>query len=138
MAPPETLLPISATFAPSPGASAVDGAPVVGCGSAAGAAAGAASLAPLGAAGTEPDVDREESHCSGAGERKRTAPLSSLTSMRPCSSEATVSPWAVIGKRRFLSAGLAAACGVWTTITSRQPPTGSAVNWRSTSGRTFG
>ncbi len=79
----------------------------------------------------------EESHCSEAGERNLAEPASSFTSICPWASAVTVRPLAVIGKRKVFSAGSAAASGVRTTITSRQPPTSSAVNCRSTPGRTF-
>lgn len=56
--------------------------------------------------------------------------------MLPAASAVTARPVADVVNFRVASAGSAAACAVWTTMTLRQPPTSSAVTWRSMSGRT--
>ncbi|PYC68374.1 hypothetical protein C7C46_29155 [Streptomyces tateyamensis] len=74
-----------------------------------------------------------ESHCIGVGACRRTAPAESLNATLPAVSVEAVSPVVLIGKCRVFRAGLAAAVAVLTTMTSRQPPSGNAVTWRSTS-----
>ncbi len=136
-----TLVAIAATLAPSPGSSAFESVvatPAAGC--AGGAAAVLRAVVPevRGAAGAGAVAGVLESHCRGAGERKRAVPLSSVTVSAPAWSLVTVRPCAAIGKVSDFRAGFWAASLVRTMMTSRQPPWVRAVSCRSTPGRTSG